>query len=119
VQDEFNDYVFELLPSGSDEYYLRGTASTEEAVYGRIELWVDTQTFIPNKRILYDVEGNLLVELRILEVEEVADSTYMARRLQTYDETGELKSTIHYDSIVVNSGLDPTLFVRMEEPVDE
>ncbi|TFH06474.1 MAG: outer membrane lipoprotein-sorting protein [Candidatus Atribacteria bacterium] len=131
VQNEFADYTFELLSAEGDmdhqddithqgdEYHIQGTAETDAAVYGRIELWVDSQTFVPNKRILYDVEGNLLVELRILEVEEVADSTYMARMLQTYDETGELKSTIHYDSITVNSGLDPTLFVRIEEPANE
>jgi len=119
VQNEFADYTFELLSAEGDEYYLQGTALTDDAVYGRIELWVDSQTFVPNKRILYDVDDNLLVELRILEVEEIAESVYMARTLQTYDETGELKSTIHYDSIAVNRGLDPELFVRTEEPVDE
>ena len=119
VQDEFDDYTFELLSVESDEYHLQGTASTDDAVYGRIELWVDSQTFVPNQRSLYDVEDNLLVELHILEVEQIGESIYMARTLETYDETGELRSAIHYDSIVVNSGLDPELFVRMEEAADE
>lgn len=119
VQDEFADYTFELLSAEGDEYHLQGTASTDDAVYGRIELWVDSQTFVPNQRSLYDVEDNLLVELRILEVEQIGESIYMARTLETYDETGELRSTIHYDSIVVNSGLDPELFVRMEKAADE
>jgi outer membrane lipoprotein-sorting protein len=119
VQDEFDDYTFELLSAEGDLYYLQGEASTDDAVYGRIELWVDSQTFVPNKRILYDVEDNLLVELRILEVERIGELIYMARTMETYDETGELRSAIHYDSIVVNSGLDPELFVRTEEVADE
>jgi outer membrane lipoprotein-sorting protein len=119
VQDEFDDYTFELLSTEGDVYYLQGVALTDDAVYGSIDLWVDSQTFVPNKRILYDVEGNLLVELRILEVEEIAESIYLARTMETYDETGELRSSIHYDSIIVNSGLVPELFVRMEETGDE
>lgn len=119
VQDEFADYTFELLSSEGDEYYLEGVGSTDDAVYGRIELWVDSQTFVPNQRSVYDVEGNLLVELRILEVEQMAESIYLARTLETYDETGELKSVIHYDTVAVNSALDPELFVRMEESADE
>jgi len=119
VQNEFDDYTFELLSAEGNEYHLQGTASTDDAVYGRIELLVDSQTFVPNKRALYDVEDNLLVELRILEVEQIRESIYMARTLETYDETGELRSAIHYDSIVVNSGLDRDLFVRTEEAADE
>jgi len=125
VQDEFDDYTFELLLAEGDVYhqgdmyYLQGVALTDDAVYGSIDLWVDSQTFVPKKRILYDVEGNLLVELRILEVEEIAESIYLARTMETYDETGELRSAIHYDSIIVNSGLVPELFVRMEETGDE
>ncbi|MBE0634406.1 outer membrane lipoprotein-sorting protein, partial [Candidatus Bipolaricaulota bacterium] len=119
VQDEFDDYDFELLSAEGDEYHLQGTAVTDDAVYGRIDLWVDSQTFVPNRRSLYDVDDNLLVELRILEVELIGESLYMARTLETYDETGELRSAIHYDSIMVNSGLDPELFVREEEAADE
>ena len=119
VQNEFDDYTFELFSAEGNEYYLQGTASTDDAVYGRIELWVNAETFVPNKRILYDVEDNLLVELRILEVEQIDGVIYLARAMETYDETGELRSAIHYDSIVVNSGLDPELFVRTEEAVDE
>ena len=119
VQDELDDYTFELLSADNDEYVLRGTPSTDNAVYGRIDLWVNAETFVPNKRILYDVEGSLLVELRILEVEEIDGVIYLARAMETYDETGELRSAIHYDSIAVNSELDPELFVRTEETADE
>jgi len=119
VQDEFDDYAFELLSSDNDEYVLQGTAATEDAVYGRIDLWVDALTFVPNKRILFDVDGNLLVELRILEVEQLEGTTFTARSLETYDELGELKSTIHYDDISINVGLDPTLFEHTEVPANE
>jgi len=119
VQNEFDDYSFVLLATEGDVYHLQGKAQSDDAVYGRIDLWVDAQTFVPSKRVLYDVQGNLLVELRILEVVEVVESVFMAQRLENYDELGELKSTIHYDSITVNSGLDPEMFVRAEELADD
>ncbi len=119
VQNEFDDYVFELLSNEGDEYYLQGTASTDDAVYGLIELWVNAETFVPNKRILYDVEGNLLVELRITEVELVDGIIQLARRMETYDDAGELQSVIHYDSVSVNAGLESSLFDRIEEVADE
>ena len=119
VEDEFDDYAFELLADEPALYHLIGTTSTDDAAYGRIELWVDPETFVPARRRLYDVDGNLLVEVHILEVEQVAESTYLARKLETHDETAELKSVIHYDSLEVNSGLDPALFVRTEETADD
>lgn len=119
VQDETDDYTFDLLSADGDEYYLQGTASTDDAVYGRIEMWVDALTSVPSKRILYDVDDNLLVELRILEVEQLEGVTYLARMMETYDELGELQSVIHYDSVAVNSGLEPSLFERIEEAGDE
>ncbi|MBU1049955.1 outer membrane lipoprotein-sorting protein, partial [Candidatus Bipolaricaulota bacterium] len=115
VQTEFDDYIFELLGNESNEYHLQGMASTDDAVYGRIELWVNAETFVPNKRILYDVDGNLLVELRILEVELIDGVIQLARTMETYDESGELRSVIRYDSVIVNSGLVPSLFDRIEE----
>ncbi len=117
--DEFADYAFELLHAEGNVYHLQGTASSADAVYGRIELSVDPATFVPVQRSLFDVGGNLLVEVRILEVEQIGESTYLARTLETYDESGELRSVIHYDSVSVNSGLDPELFVRTEEVADE
>jgi len=119
VQTEFDDYIFELLGNESNEYHLQGMASTDDAVYGRIELWVNAETFVPNKRILYDVDGNLLVELRILEVELIDGVIQLARTMETYDESGELRSVIRYDSVIVNSGLVPSLFDRIEEAADE
>ena len=119
VQDEFDDYTFELLSAEGNEYYLEGTSSTDDAVYGRIELWVNATTFVPNKRILYDVDGNLLVELRILEVDQLEGVTFLARMMETYDESGELQSVIHYDAVSINSGLKPSLFEHIEEAVDE
>ncbi len=131
VEDEFDNYTFDLIDdAGSadpllgqaeshDLYHLAGLPSSEEAAYGRVELWVDPQTFVPTRRILYDVSGNLLVELHILDVERVAESAYLARTMITYDETGEQKSIIRYDTLTVDSGLDPSLFVPEPEVLDE
>ena len=131
VDDEFDDYAFALLDedepadrsSGQaeilDPYQLVGVSSSENATYGRIELWVDPQTFVPIRRLLYDVDDHLLVELRILDVELVAEATYLARDMAAYDETGERKSVIHYETLTVDGGLDPALFVAAQEGADD
>ncbi len=110
VADEFDDYVFALLSADHDMYELAGEAISDDAVYGRIELWVDADTFVPDRRIVYDVDGNLLVDLRILEVENVDGIAYFARALETYDEDGILKSCVRYDTLVVNGGVESSRF---------
>jgi len=112
VDDELEDYAFDLVGIEETEYHLAGVPTVDDATYGRIELWVDPEAFVPVRRLLYDVDDNLLVELRIFEVEQVVESTYLARTMETYDEAGVLQSVIHYDELIVNSGLDPALFVR-------
>ena len=114
VEDEFDDYDFTLLSNENDIYQMEGRATTDAAVYGWIELWVDGGTFVPQRRTVYDVDGNLLVDLRILEVENVDDVAYFARALETYDEDGVLRSRIRYEALAVNGGVEPTLFDRPE-----
>ena len=112
VDDELVDYAFDLVGIEESAYHLVGVPTIDDAAYGRIELWVDPDSFVPVRRLLYDVDGNLLVELRISDIEQVAESTYLARTMETYDEAGVLQSVIHYDELIVNDGLDPALFER-------
>jgi outer membrane lipoprotein-sorting protein len=118
VQSELDDYAFELVGMEDGAYYLRGTPATDQAVYGLIELWVDPTSFVPRRRILYDIDGNRLVEVRILDVEQVADGAFIARQLETYDADGALASVVHYDTIVVNQGVDLHLFDAPTESTD-
>ncbi len=115
AQDELANYSFSMVEMDGGAYRLRGVGQFDDAVYGAIELWVDPQTYVPQRRLLYDTDGNLLVDVRILDVEEIADGVYIARRVETYDEAGALRNTIVYDSVTVNRGLDPTLFAVPEE----
>jgi outer membrane lipoprotein-sorting protein len=115
VQDELENYTFAIVGVEGGAYHLRGTSESKDAVYGAIELWVDPDTFVPRRRLLYDTEDNLLVDARILDVEEIVDGVFIARRLETYDEAGTLKNTIIYDSVTINQGLDPALFVVPQE----
>jgi len=119
VDDELDDYAFEWIDDGSEHYHLVGLPIEEDATYGRIELWIDPEAYVPTRRLLYDVDGNLLVEVRISEIERVADSTFLARTMETYDEEGELASVIHYDELAVNASLDPSLFDPPAEGADE
>jgi len=115
VQDELENYTFAVVGVEGGAYHLRGTSESKDAVYGAIELWVDPETFVPQRRLLYDTDGNLLIDTRVLDVEEIADGVFVARRLETYDEVGALRSVILYDSVAINQGLDPSLFSVPEE----
>ncbi len=115
VQDELANYSFAFVETGGGAYHLRGVGESEDAVYGAVELWIDPDTFVPSRRLLYDTDGNLLVDARILDVEEIADGVFAARRVETYDENGVLRNVIRYDSVAVNQGLDPNLFAVPEE----
>jgi len=115
AQDELENYTFSIVGIEDSAYHLRGTGESADAVYGAIELWVDPDTFVPRRRLLYDTDENLLVDARVLDVEETAAGVFVARRVETYDEAGTLRNTIDYDSVTTNRGLDPTLFAVPEE----
>ncbi len=115
VQDELEKYTFSVVGIEDNAYHLRGTGEAAGAVYGAIELWVDPDTFVPRRRLLFDTDGNLLVDAHVLDVEETASGAFVARRIETYDEDGALRNTIDYDSVTTNQGLDPTLFAVPEE----
>jgi outer membrane lipoprotein-sorting protein len=119
VQDELDDYSFVLDIKEDGTEHLVGTAANDSAVYGTIEFWVDPTTSTPSKRRLYDVDGNLLVETILSDVENVDDTLYLARTMEAYDENGDLQSVVHYDEITINSGLDPDIFVHVEETTSD
>jgi len=110
VRDELDDYDFQVLPDEAVTYHLVGNARTSDATYGRIEMWVDPEALIPTRRLVYDVDGRLLVDARLLDVKAVDGIAPIAERIETYDEAGLLRSVIQYDSLVLNGSLDPALF---------
>ena len=115
VQDEFADYGFALREFDGGSYHLVGTPATDDAVYGSIEMWIDPETFVPTRRLLYDVDGNLIADVRILNVVEVAPGVFLARKVEAYDAEGVLKNEISYQELVVNDRIDPSLFALPEE----
>jgi outer membrane lipoprotein-sorting protein len=115
VEDEFSDYTFVLAGLDGGKYHVVGTPGTDDAVYGSIELWIDPETFVPTRRLLYDVDGNLIADVRILNVVEVVPGVFLARRVEAYDANGVLKNEITYQELVVNEPLDPALFALPAE----
>jgi outer membrane lipoprotein-sorting protein len=115
VEDEFSDYTFVLAGFDGGKYHVLGTPGTDDAVYGSIELWIDPETFVPTRRLLYDVDGNLIADVRILNVVEVVPGVFLARRVEAYDANGVLKNEITYQELVVNAPLDPALFALPAE----
>ena len=110
VRDELDDYAFELEADDATLYHLVGTATTKDAAYGTIELWVDPQTLVPTRRLLFDVDHRLLTDARLLDVEVVDGIAPVAQRIETYDEAGLLRSVIQYEDLALNVALDPALF---------
>lgn len=110
VRSELDDYTFTRLGDEGDAYHIRGLPASDAAVYGRIDLWVNTKTFVPVRRVLYDVDGNLLVDARFLDATVINDVLTLPLRIKTYNADGELKNVIAYEEIAVNTGVPDALF---------
>ena len=69
VHSELDDYTFTRIDDSEagDVYHIRGTPANDAAVYGRLDLWIDNETFTPVRRLLYDMDGELLVDAHFLD----------------------------------------------------
>jgi len=114
VRSELDDYTFTRLEDEGDAYHIRGLPANDAAVYGRIDLWVSTKTFVPVRRILYDMDGNLLVDAHFLDATTVGDGVTLPLRIETYNGDGKLVNVISYGKIAVNTGLPDGLFTPPE-----
>ncbi len=110
VRSMLDDYTFTRIEEEGNTYHIRGLPASDAAVYGRIDLWVDPETFVPVRRILYDANENLLVDARFLDATAVADGVTLPLRIETYNGDGELANVISYVKIMVNSSVPDDLF---------
>ena len=115
VRSELDDYAFTRLADEGNAYHVRGQPTDAAAVYGRIDLWVNQKTFVPTRRVVYDSDGNLLMDTRFLDATAVADGVTLPLRITTYDSAGKLVATIAYDKVTVNSRIPADLFTPPEE----
>ena len=120
VRSELDDYTFVRIDDDeeSDVYHIRGTPANDAAVYGRLDLWVDAATFSPVRRLLYDTDGNLLVDARFLDETLVDDVATMPLRIEAYNADGELRNIITYTKITLNTGASDEEFALPEEDND-
>ena len=114
VSSMLDDYTFTRVEDEGDAYHIRGLPASDAAVYGKIDLWVDPDAFLPLRRILYDVDGNLLVDARFLEATPFADGVTLPLRIETYNGDDQLASVISYVQIEVNAGVSEELFTPLE-----
>lgn len=113
VRSEYREYSFEVREDG-DLLLLIGVPTGEGAVYGRIELWVDHENWLPVKRKLYDADGEFLTEARFLQHTEVAPGVRLPLKVEVYDEEGKLVSEVSYLEVRVDSGVPESLFIPPE-----
>jgi len=114
VRSMLDDYTFTLVEEKSDAYHIRGVPANDDAVYGRVDLWMDAETFLPLQRIVYDMDGNLLVDARFLEAKSFADGVTLPLRVETYNADGKLANVISYLQVEVNAGVSQGLFAPPE-----
>ncbi len=110
VRSMLDDYKFARIDEEGDIYHIRGIPASDAAVYGRIELWVDPETFVPVRRTLYDMDGNLLMDTRFHDAREVVNGVVLPLTIETYDAEGKLASVVSYVQITVNAGVPDDLF---------
>ena len=120
VRSELDDYTFTRIDDSeaSDVYHIRGTPANDAAVYGRLDLWVDDKTFTPVRRLLYDMDGELLVDARFLDKTLVDDVVTMPLRIETYNADGELQNVITYTKITLNTGVSDAVFSAPKDSND-
>ena len=115
VRNQFDDYTFATAGDADPaQYHLVGIPETSSAIYGRIELWLDATSYFPRRWVLYDTDGNFLVESRFLEPTQFSDRAIIPLRIEAYRADGTLQNVITYDQVVVNSGLSDSLFQKPE-----
>ena len=113
VSSMLDDYTFTRVEDEGDTYHIHGLPASDAAVYGKIDLWVDPDAFLPLRRILYDVDGNLLVDARFLDATAVSGVT-LPLRIETYNGSGELVNVISYVKVAVNEGVPDDTFASPE-----
>lgn len=115
VEDEWDNYAFQRAESDGPEIHLKGVPATSDTTYGGVELWIDPNTFVPTRRLLYDVNGVLLVDVRIVDVVAAGDGVYLATAVETMDEAGELRNAIRYTQWKVDEEIDTAMFSPPED----
>jgi len=113
VRSEYWEYSYEVREDG-DLLLLVGVPTEEGAVYGKIELWVDPESWLPVKRKLYDADGAFLTEARFLQHTEVAPGVWLPLKVEVYDEEGKLVSEVSYLEVQVDSEVPKFLFALPE-----
>jgi len=117
VRSDLDDYAFTHIDDSEvgDVYHIRGTPASDAAVYGRLDLWVNNETFTPVRRLLYDMDGQLLVDARFLNETLVDNVVTMPLRVETYNADGELRNVITYTKITLNTGVSDEVFAFPRE----
>ena len=120
VRSDLDDYAFTRIDDSEagDVYHIRGTPANNAAMYGRLDLWINSETFTPARRLLYDMDGQLLVDARFLNETLVDDAVTMPLRIETYNADGDLRNVITYTKITLNTGVSDEVFTFPRESND-
>jgi len=107
------DYHFELISGNALEYRLSGTPKTpelaEELGYGKFEVSVDNQTWLPKVIDFWDLQMRPLKQIKVMETDTVAGFHVATDILVENIQTGH-QSLFTYTDIQYQDKLDKALF---------
>ncbi len=117
VRSELDDYTFVRVDADSegDTYHISGTPADADAAYGRIDMWIDRNAFVPVRRTLRDTDGNFLVDARFLDATSIDNIVTMPLKIETYNSDEVLQNAITYSKISLNAGVADTVFAVPED----
>ena len=76
-------------------------------------VWIDPKTKIVIKREEYSQVGKLNATFWYLEPKEVAPGVWFPTRLEAYNRDNQQAGILNYRNVVVNSGLDDSVFKHL------
>ena len=90
------EFIFELagetVVNGADCYVVRRTGKTKQIQrkygYSRDENYIRKSDYVPVKIVFYDVAGDLLKELSVLNVEDIGEFRYPSHVIMENKQTG-------------------------------
>lgn len=88
-------------------YRLRGIPK-RKIVYGALEGWVSTTRFSTSKARFFDHDDNVVKEVSLKELKEMADGVWFAHRIVV--DSGNSRTVLRFEDVVVNQGIDAAVF---------
>ncbi len=102
--------MFDLSIDSSSEYYVIECKPKKSGLFGKIEICVDTQKYIPSKILIYD-KNNKIINQTTMEYKDFLGVFVPVKTISTVDSPlGKMNINVEYSNIKVNEGIEDSEF---------